>query len=243
MPEMELRGADVRLSLISGMWGRLFAYMFWPGDERQRKAYPLKGMVEALSSIERQSAGDPDYAAAYDIVHDAFRAEGGWRALAEAGFPVPAGRGKRLRTVAAILDVIRRTPCGEGSVNKAVHVISETGGTYRLITNRTGIFKAWASHRSVAHLAIALMYLGKARDPRDFDDPQRLARFVAVARDYQAFAISYRPRHQQKPVVTEAESWSFPTEVAAPARWGVRQPLPPLPADMLAALDAYEPPK
>jgi hypothetical protein len=34
--EMELFGPDLRPSLISGIWRRLFSCMFWPDDEQQR---------------------------------------------------------------------------------------------------------------------------------------------------------------------------------------------------------------
>jgi hypothetical protein len=138
MREMELFGPDLHLSLISGIWRRLLSYMFWPDDEQQRQAFCALPFVQALSSIEQKSASDPDYADAYDIVHDAFRRGHGWRVLNTVGFPSRKGRGVPLRTAAAILDIIRRTP-RDGSLNKAVHVVRETAKTYGLIGNRTRI--------------------------------------------------------------------------------------------------------
>ncbi len=64
MPEMELFGPDLDLSLISGIWTRLWAYMLWPGNEVQRKAHCAKPFIAALASIDRKSDDDPDYAAA-----------------------------------------------------------------------------------------------------------------------------------------------------------------------------------
>jgi hypothetical protein len=240
MPEMELFGPDLHLSLISGMWTRLLSYMFWPDDEQQRQVYCALPLVRALSSIDEKSTRDPDYADAYHIVHDAFRRGRGWRALDKAGLPSPKGYGVPLRTAAAILDIIRRAP-RDGSLNKAVHVVSETAKTYGLIGNRTRILQAWKSHRSVAHLGVALVFLGEFREQREFDDPRRLGRFITIARDYQNFIVSYRPPRQSKPLVSEGEIWSIPADLRV-GRLRLRQPLPPLPADMLAALRAYRAP-
>jgi hypothetical protein len=237
MPEMELFGPDLRLSLISGVWTRLFSYMFWPGDEQQRTAHCAKPYVTALSSIERKSADDPDYAHAYHIVHDSFRQIGGWSAL-ETGFPGPLAESRRaLRTAAAVLDIIRRTP-REGSLNKAFYVIDATANTYGLIGNRTDIRKAWESHRSVAHLGVALVLSGEFQEP-DFEDPARLGRFLSIARDYQMFATSYTMPRQQKPLVDRAEIWAIPAYL----RSRKLRPLSPLPPDMLAALDTYRAPR
>lgn len=240
MPEMELFGPDLHLSLISGIWRRLLSYMFWPDDEQQRQAFCALPLVKVLSSIDDKSASDPDYADAYHIVHDAFRRGHGWRVLSQAGLPSPKGRGMPLRTAAAILDIIRRAP-RDGSLNKAVHVVSETAKTYGLIGNRTRILQAWRTHRSVAHLGVAQVFLGEFREPREFEDPRRLGRFITIARDYQNFAESYRPPRQSKSLVSDAEIWSIPADLRA-RRLRLRQPLPPLPADMLAALRAYRAP-
>jgi hypothetical protein len=240
MREMELFGPDLHLSLISGIWGRLLSYMLWPDDEQQRQAFSVLPLVQALSSIDEKSASDPDYADAYHIAHDAFRRGHGWRVLNKVGFPSSKGCGVPLRTAAAILDIIRRAP-RDGSLNKAVHVVSETAKTYGLIGNRTRILQAWKSHRSVAHLGVAQVFLGEFREPSEFDDPRRLGRFITIARDYQNFAVSYRPPRQSKPFVSEAEIWSIPADLRA-GRLRLRQPLPPLPADMLAALRAYRAP-
>jgi hypothetical protein len=240
MPEMELFGSDLHLSLISGIWTRLLSYMFWPDDEQQRQAFWALPFVQALSSIDEKSASDPDYAKAHHIVYEAFRRGHGWRVLNKAGLPSTKGRGMSLRTAAAILDIIRRAP-RDGSLNKAVYVVSQTATTYALIGNRTGILQAWKSHRSVAHLGVAQVFLGEFREPSEFEDPRRLGRFIAIARDYQNFAVSYRPPRQYKPLVSEAEIWSIPADLRA-RRLRLRQPLPPLPADVLAALCAYRAP-
>jgi hypothetical protein len=237
MPEMELFGADTHLSLIPGIWTRLFSYMFWPTDEQQRKAYRAQSFVAALDSIERNSARDPQYDRAYHIVHGMFRQCCGWAALTT-GFPGLEGWGRTLRTAAAVLDVIRRTP-REGSLNKAIHVISTTAKTYELIGNRTDIREAWKSHRNVAHLGVALVFLRPPHEDSELDEPRQLRRFFAIARDYQNFATSYRMPRQKKPLVGEAEIWSTPADF----RTHPLRPLPPLPADMLAALRTYQAPK
>jgi hypothetical protein len=240
MPEMELFGSDLHLSRISGIWRRLLSYMFWPDDEQKRQAYWALPLARALSSIDEKTERDADYADAYHIVHDAFRRGHGWHVLDKAGFPSPKESGMPLRTAAAILDIIRRTP-RDGSLNKAVHIVSETAKTYRLIRNRTGIFQAWKSHRGVAHLGVALIFLGEFREHSEFDDPRRLGRFITIACDYQNFVVSYRPPRQSRPLVTEAEIWSIPPDLQT-GRLRLRQPFPPLPDDMLAALRGYRAP-
>jgi hypothetical protein len=241
MPEMELFGPDLHLSLIPGIWRRLFSYMFWPEDEQQRQAFCALPFVQALSSIDEKSATDPDYANAYRIIHDAFRRAQGWRIVDKVGFPSTEGRGVPLRTAAATLDIIRKAP-RDGSLNKAVHAVSETAKTYGFIGNRTRILQAWKSHRSVAHLGVALVFEGEFPEESEFDDPRRLGRFITIARDYQSFAVSYRPPRQSKPLVSEAEIWSIPPDLRGPRRLRLRQPLAPLPTDMLAALRAYRAP-
>ncbi len=245
MPEMELFGANVALSLISGIWTRLFGYMFWPGDEARRRAHCSKPLVEALASIEQRATADPDYADAYHVVHGVFREEGGWAAVANAASPNLAERGRPLRTAAAVLDVIRRTPKEDGSLRRAFHVVSATARNYGLIGNRTDIKQAWKNHRCVAHLGVALVFLGEPHEGTEFEDPRRLGRFVAIARDYQLFATSYKPPRQQTPLVPHAEIWSFPVDLqeAATRRWRLRQSLPQLPNDMLAASRAYRAPR
>jgi hypothetical protein len=233
VPEMELFGSDLHLSLIPGMWTRLFAYMFWPSDEQHRKAYCAKPYIAALSSIERKSTDDADYEAAYHIVHDGFRQIGGWSALAK-GFPGPLAPAVRaLLTAAFVLHIIRKTP-KEGSLNKAFHVLDGTANNYGLIRNRTDIRKAWQSHRSVAHLGVALLC---SDEPNE--EPARLRRFLAIARDYQIFATSYAMPRQKKSLVDGAEIWA----ISADLRFPRLRSLPPLPADMLALLDTYQAPQ
>jgi hypothetical protein len=196
------------------------------------KEYPC-----ALASIDNKYAGDPGYASAHWIVYQAFCALGGFPALQNS-----QEIGKRrlvLRTAAAVLDIVRKAPHG-GSVNRAVHVVRATAKTYGLLEKRTSVWDAWKSHRCVAHPGVA-QRICKMSAPSDFDDPRRLGRFVAVACDYQAFAWSYRAPNQQAPLIPEAEAWSFPADLyaAASRRWRLRQPLSPLPPDMLAACRAY----
>jgi hypothetical protein len=138
------------LSSISGIWTRLWTYMLWPDDETRRKAYVLSMHADALAAIERRADSDQDYAAAGKIAYSNFRKLGGWTGL------TPRWRsdmdlkraGKPLRTAAAVLDIIRKTPCGTGSLNKAVHVIDKTGVTYNLISGRTVVLNAWKSQKN-----------------------------------------------------------------------------------------------
>jgi hypothetical protein len=229
---MELFGPDLHLSLIPGIWTRLFSYMFWPGDERHRSAYCVKPYVTALSSIERK-IGDPRYAAAYHVVHKTFRQNGGWSALAT-GFLGPlAPTIRTLRTAGMVLHIIRKAP-KEGSLNKALYVVNATARNYGLIGNRTDIRKAWESHCSVAHLAVALFFSGEPNE-----EPARLRRFLAIARDYEMFAGSYMMPRQNRPLVDRAQIWAVPANL----RLHRLRRLPPLPPDMVTALGKYRAPK
>ena len=239
MPEMDLFDPDaLYLSSISGIWTRLWTYMLWPDDETRRKAYVLSMHADALAAIERRADSDQDYAAAGKIAYGNFRKLGGWTGL------TPRWRsdmdlkraGKPLRTAAAVLDIIRKTPCGTGSLNKAVHVIDKTGVTYNLISGRTGVLNAWKSHKTVAHLAVALIFSRK----KIFGEcPRRLARFLTIARDYQRFATTYIAPRQKGVLIDPAEIWLVPDDLSLPAP----PPLGSLPEDMLKALSSYRAPQ
>jgi hypothetical protein len=239
VPEMDLLDPDaLYLSSISGIWTRLWTYMLWPDDETRRKAYVLSMHADALAAIERHADSDQDYAAAGKIAYGNFRKLGGWTGL------TPRWRsdmdlkraGKPMRTAAAVLDIIRKTPGGAGSLNKAVHVIGKTGPTYNLITGRTGVIKAWISRKSVAHLGIALLISGENVFG---ESPKRLARFLTIARDYQRFATTFVAPHQRGVLIDPADIWSVPENLSLPA-----PPAPGLlPEDMLKALSSYQAPQ
>jgi hypothetical protein len=164
VPQMDLFEPDApRFSRISGVWTRIWTYMLWPDDEKQRNAYVISMLADAIAAIEKHADTDQDYALAGDIVYRKFCKLGGWTAL------VPRWRsntdlkraGQQQRTAAAVLDIIRKAPCGTGSLNKAVHVIERTGVTYNLICGRTDVLNAWKRYRTVAHLILGLLFLDK----------------------------------------------------------------------------------
>jgi hypothetical protein len=237
MPEMDLFGPDFDLTLISGIWRRIIGYMYWPEDEKARAAWIVKEYPRALASIDSKYTDDPDYAKAHWIAYQDFRRLGGFAALENS--QEIGKRALALRTAAAVLDVVRKMPRG-GSVNRAVHAVRATAKTYGLIESRTQIFEAWGSHRCVAHLGVARM-LCKMSAPSDFNDRRHLGSFIAVACDYLSFATCYRAPNQDTPLIPEAEIWSFSADLKAASsrRWWLRQPLPPLPPDMLAACRTY----
>jgi hypothetical protein len=238
MPEMVLFGPELLLSRVPGVWVSLFSYMFWPGDEQQRNAFCARPYVTALSSVERKRAAGLDYAGDYLVLHQIFLRIAGWSTFGVAPLEPLAATGRKLRTAAAVLDIIRRTP-QEGSLNKALYVIGTVADKYRLIRNRTDIRKAWESHRSVAHLGVALKCSGDFTTGDFLKDPARLRRFLAIARDYQSFATSYVMPRQNRPLVDRAEIWFIRPSLRLPR---LRSP-PPLPRDMLMALAEYRAPR
>jgi hypothetical protein len=233
----------LRLGHVAAIWTWIWAYMLWPSDALRRQGYEVEIYADALSTIEQKRTsgeheGDPDYALADHTVSNAFRQLGGWTALVarlHASSEISKA-GKALRTAAATLDIIRKTPEGRGSLNKAVWVIQETAPAYDLIGNRTGILTAWKSHRSVAHLGLALILCGEWKPS---EDPRQLRRFLAVAQDYQRFAISHKLPGQRKTLLNETEIWTVPTDLRLPRLRSV----PSLPADMLNALHTYRAPQ
>src|SRR5271157_1022832 len=116
---MELFGPDLGLSLVSGIWTRLRAYMIWPYSETERAACIVKPYISALSSIETKYCNDPDAVEAHSRVYSAFREIDGWRSLSACRPDDEQGKDSRsLRTAAAILDIVRKTPNGLGSAHK-----------------------------------------------------------------------------------------------------------------------------
>jgi hypothetical protein len=219
VPEMDLFNRDaLYLGGISGIWTRIWAYMLWPSDEGRRKAYALSMVADALAAIERYAETDRDYALALGIVYRNFRELGGWTALARrwcSNTDDLKKNGKSLRTASAVLDIIRKTPSGAGSLNKAVHVLDKTGLEYGLINGRNGVLNAWKNYRTVAHLKIALILSGG----RAFGDcPRCLARFLAIARDYQQFATTYIVPRQKGVLIDPAEIWRVPDRLSLRAR-------------------------
>jgi hypothetical protein len=243
MPEMELFSPDLPLFWFAGIWNRLFAYMCWPNDEGLRKAHCARPVVRVLSLLDQLSTACTANARIYDIAHRAFRQMGGWEALDNAGFPNGVGCAAPLYTAAAVLEIISRTPGEKGSLNKAVHIIENTPKAYWPIGYRGKILRAWRSHRSVAHLGIAFLHVIAYRDPNDYGDPRRLARFIAIANYYHHFATTYRPPNQQTPLIAEAEIWSFPAALQVAATHRLGRVWGPLADDMLAALSTYQAPR
>jgi hypothetical protein len=189
-PEMDLFAPNaLRFGGVSGIWTRIWVYTLWPDDEKQRNAYVLSMYAAALAAIERHADTDQDYARAGDIVYGNFRELGGCIALVprwNSGIDLKRAA-KTLRTAAAVLDIIKKTPCSTGSLNKSVHVIDKTGITYSLVRGRTGVLNAWKTHKVVAHLRMPTERIAM-RQMRDVlrlrtagVGPNEIARRVGVA--------------------------------------------------------------
>jgi hypothetical protein len=90
---------------------------------------------------------------------------------------------------AQILSVIRSiSEAGfDGSVNKAVFVLDRVG-----VAGRTRLFKAWQTHKSVAHLKLAMIVaaqMGK-RNPQVEQIRSRVETILGIAREIQTYAIA-----------------------------------------------------
>jgi hypothetical protein len=238
---------------------RIIAYVFWPADEKRRRAYVsrvyLHGFraLEEITSSEIAVAAEPvrlcekavgqakrEAQAAIDA--DFRELAGGWAALLPAldapGSADIAKNATAVRTAAAILDIVR-TMAGQTaqdpSINKAVHIIEKTGRYHGLLRSRTPIWNAWREYKGVSHLACALYYWAhKFPSNDDRDTIIDIGIILTVARDYQRFAC--RPPN---PLLDSREIWAVPEDLPLP---DCDIPQNSLPDDMLESLSSYRAP-
>jgi hypothetical protein len=136
---------------------------------------------------------------------------------------------------------------GGASINKAVEIFPAFMGSGAGIpVNPTDIRAAWASYKRVAHLCAAFVTTQCAGDydiggetlqrPPRF--PIELAEFLAVARAYQEFGLTFKPRSRQDAILP-SDLWSVPDSVKLRPATLAPAGLPPA---ALAALHAYKAP-
>jgi|SRR5215831_2508535 len=249
MPEMDLSPICEYLG-PEGVWPRIWAYLLWPGDEPRRRSFIASAYANALAAITEivpDVQSEPLDQECFEfgremigcqVIHDFHERAGGWSALSpalNAGIDT-AKTVAALRTAALVLDIIRSTP-GGGTLNKAIHVIGCTAELLAIrASSRTQVRAAWQHYRTVAHLAVALYAI--TAEPTT-EESAELAKFLAVARDYQRFAVTYTSPGQSAPLINPAQAWMVPDNLSLPDP----PPQLPLPDAMLAALREYRAPQ
>jgi hypothetical protein len=258
VPEMDIEVASGFLE-YHDILARIIAYVFWPADEKRRRAYVARVYLHGFRALEEISpselavAAEPawlwekavgqtkrEVQAAIDA--DFRELAGGWAALLPA-LDVPgsadiAKNATAVRTAAAILNIVRtmaEQTAQDASINKAVHVIERTGRYHGLLQSRTPIWNAWREYKGICHLACALYYWAhKFPSNDDRDTIVDVGIILTVARDYQRFAC--RPPN---PLLDHREIWAVPEDLLLP---DCNIPQNSLPADMLEALSSYRAP-
>jgi hypothetical protein len=76
---------------------------------------------------------------------------------------------------------------GRGTMHKAVHVMEKAG-----IGKRSKTYQAWASHKRVAHLAVAFITIDQLRDAGQLagNIEVEVNAILAIARQFQEFAVA-----------------------------------------------------
>jgi hypothetical protein len=248
MPEMELGSISDDLG-PQGVWPRIWGYMLWPSDEGRRRSFVASAYADLLAWIGEIPNEMPDEVGqecfefareliGRGLIHDFYERAGGWTALSPAlntGIDI-AKIAAALNTTALVLDIIRSTP-GGGTLNKAIHVIGFTGDQLGIKANgRTQALAAWRRYKTVAHLGVALRAI--TAEP-EREQAAELAKFLAIARDYQRFATIYTAPGQSAPLINAAQAWTVPGDLSLPDP----PPQLPLPDVMLTALREYRAPQ
>jgi hypothetical protein len=248
MPEMELSSISEYLG-GEGVWPRIWGYMLWPNEESCRRSFVASVYAHALACINEipnqlhDGLGHECFEVvrekvSCDLLHNFDERGGGWSALLPAlnkDIEV-SKRIAALRTVGLVLDIIRSIPDG-GSLNKAVHIIGYSARRLAMkASGRTEIRAAWQHYKSVAHLAVALCAI--VEEP-ETDEGMELTKFLAIARDYQRFATTYRVPGHNTPLINPAQVWMVGENLSLPDP----PPQLPLPDFMLAALATYRAPQ
>jgi hypothetical protein len=248
MPEMELSSISDHLG-PEGVWPRIWGYMLWPSDESRRRSFVASAYANLLASIAELPNELPDplgqgcfelvrEKVGCDLLHDFHERAGGWPALSPAlntGIDT-AKAVAGLRTAGLVLAIIRATP-GNGTLNKAIHLIGCAAEWLAIrASGRTQVRAVWHRYKTVAHLGWALCAV--TAEPEQ-DESAELAKFLAIARDYQRFATTYTAPGQLAPLITPGQAWMVPDNLSLPDP----PPQLPLPDAMLAALREYRAPQ
>jgi hypothetical protein len=222
MPDMELEPPSDSCPPELFAWIAILSYLRWPGlgEGEARRTFMLSMVASALGSVdaieeegppEERKRADECYRACFgnavdivrsDLFTNYFNRLGGFRGLGDVP-PLDHDTLRDWRMVGAALTIIRSIDVhhrydlrGGASLKKAAFIVVEslkaTGGKM----NDTYFNQAWMRFRRVAHLCAALNWLID-RDKELFD-MRGLGMFLSVARNYQAFAASFRASSQTK---------------------------------------------
>ena len=225
---------------------KYYCYVLWPSSRERRAAMlawcwatNLARVLPGLRADAAEARRDPLYSWLHDqmlratreCMTQALEIDGGWSALCDAIPQKEIEDAERNANIAGqilgAIEAMVHHGTDRPSVNKAEYMIEKTARV-----GRTTIRAAWASHKSVAHLRLAL----KAADKmiRDADDTEReVNTILALARQLQLSAIARGNLHAQ-------EMWTVPATLDLPACESVRWRLSD---DMIEILPGYRAPQ
>lgn len=215
---MELEIASGFLN-YADLWHRVFSYIIYPQDEVQRRGYMAKAFAVAVSEIDKfDQPADCDVqffnrikTSAFTAIYRDFVELGGGFASLGPGLDQEVEWRKlerELTMTAEILFTIRAIDghSKEASLNKALFVISD-----KKQKNPNDLKKAWAKHKNVSHLALAMF----SRDYPELD-LVNLGVFLTIARDFQRFGTTFIPYNTKNPLLKLGEIWTVPDDLPLP---------------------------
>lgn len=241
---------------------RLATYMAWPREENRRREYLATlgaQTLQAFQNFETSPAVDvpPEgfHEAKTQTFHEVFLRHGGYGAVSEApGMPQLAKlmreslrRGYVAGTVLRLIMTVREHHSdvgGGASLNKAIYLIErQSEGLQR--KNRKDLIAAWSALKPVAHLCAAFIYLSERAFHTDGTIPysyffgEGIGRLLAIAREFQEFATTFKAHGQKQPILEPSEIFTVPRALKLPAAVIDLNPLSP---EQLAALRDYRAP-
>jgi hypothetical protein len=103
---------------------------------------------------------------------------------------------------------------GGASIHKAIHIITHLPIKIEGFRSRSAILRSWSKYKAVSHLFTAITLVGDTPNfPQNIEDVYML---LFVARDYQRFALNYRPHGRSDSLLSPADIWLVPEHMDLP---------------------------
>jgi hypothetical protein len=224
------------------LWLHVNAYMMWPEDEAVRCFYVarhLAGTLARLSETEKVWQDSPSAAKLpagliERTAEEARRRLGEALSLAGGGVlgdetlnperadpRVNSIARKQFWTAGVLLSITRQLAAqevalrGGASIQKAVYILENypwEGSDY--YTNRTDIWESWRLYKKSSHFINALLVLDYNNVDRSHEGC--ILHFLSIARDYQKWALDFRPIGARRPLFASDELWLVPDKLKLP---------------------------
>jgi len=214
VPELNiLWPKDARIDFL---WLQIYGYMGWPHNDAERSAQCARFFAAWLAAFETEVLEGDRMAPHRQYLRQMFNGLGGFKALLSApgNSPFPL---EEVATVGHILTTVRSIEVHHpelrgGSVKKAIFLIDEFISTVnpQVKQNQKYIREAWAKFKDVAHLAAAFVLTTHNMREDIGDDLEEFGVFLAIAKDFEMFGVSFYPHAQKRPLLDPSRIWSVP---------------------------------